>query len=80
MTQTVILKNGQHTFPAAAIGGNLTVSTNHPASGSITYNLAAHGPVVVPLPGGSVYSFVLPVNGHPVTVINNTTSGLSCIY
>lgn len=80
MPQTIIFKGQQHTFPAGTADENMTIQTIHPASGSITYALAGMGPVVAPLPGGTVYSFVLPVNGNALTVINNTTSGISCLY
>jgi len=80
MPQTIILKGQQHNFPAGSADENMTIETIHPASGSITYALGANGPVAVPLPGGTVYSFVLPVNGNALTVIDNSTSGLSCRY
>ena len=80
MPQTIILKGQQHDFPAGAADETMTIQTIHPASGSITYALAGMGPVVVPLPGGMVWSFVLPVNGNALTVINNTTSGICCLY
>ncbi|RYG19686.1 MAG: hypothetical protein EON96_02465 [Caulobacteraceae bacterium] len=85
MPQTIIMKGQQHTFPVGTVGGNLTIATIHPASGNITYVLPPPPPmpavpVVAPLPGGTVFNMVLPVNGNAVTVINNTTSGLSCTY
>ncbi|PZO05258.1 MAG: hypothetical protein DCF28_03930 [Alphaproteobacteria bacterium] len=80
MPQTIILKGQQHNFPAGAVAANMTIETIHPASGSITYALGPMGPIAVPLPGGTVYSFVLPVNGNALTVIDNSTSGLSCRY
>jgi len=80
MPQTIILKGQQHNFPAGTAGGNMTLETTNPASGSITYSHTAQAPTVVPLPGGTVFSCILPVNGHTLNVINNTTSGLSCLY
>jgi hypothetical protein len=80
MPQTIILKGQQHNFPAGTAGGNMTLQTTNPASGTITYTLAANAPAVAALPGGSVFTMVLPVNGNTLTVINNTTSGLSCVY
>lgn len=85
MPQTIIMKGQQHAFPVGTIGGNLTIVTTNPASGNITYSLpqpppAPPLPIVAPLPGGAVFNMVLPVNGHAVTIINNTTSGLSCTY
>lgn len=85
MPQTVILKGQNHVFPAGTVVANLTIDTTGPASGTITYVLAAPPPmpavpVVVPLPGGTVFNMVLPVNGNAVTVTNNTTAGLSCVY
>ena len=80
MPQTIILKGQQHNFPAGAAGGNMTIETTNPASGSIKYSHAGQALTDVPLPGGTVFSFVLPVNGHTLNVTNNTTSGLSCLY
>lgn len=80
MAQTIILKGQQHAFGGGVIPGNVTATTTNPATGNATYNLAAQGPVVVPFVGNQVHSFVLPVNGNPLIIINNSTSGLSCVY
>ena len=80
MPQTIILKGHQHAFAGGIIPGNVTATTTNPATGNVTYNLAAQGPVVVPFAGNQVHSFVLPVNGNTLTIFNNSTSGLSCVY
>jgi hypothetical protein len=85
MPQSVILRGQQQVFPVGVVVGNLTIVTTNPASGNITYTLPPPPPlppvpIVAPLPGGTVFNMVLPVNGNAVTIINNTTSGLSCTY
>ena len=80
MPQTIILKGQQHAFAGGVIPNNLTLTTTNPATGNVTYTLAAMGPIVVPFVGNQVHTFVLPVNGNPLGVFNNSTSGLSCAY
>lgn len=80
MPQTIIFKGQNHAFAGGLIPVDVDVTTTNPATGSITYNLAGHGPMVVPLPGNQVFSFTLQVNGNTLTINNNTTSGLSCAY
>ena len=80
MPQTIILKGNNHIFPGGVIPANVTATTTHAATGTATYALAGQGPVVVPFVGNQVHSFVLPVNGNTLTIFNNSTSGLSCVY
>lgn len=80
MPQTIILKGQSYAFPGGVIVGNISLTTTNPATGSVTYVLAGHGPVVVPFSGNQIHSFILPVNGNTLMIINNSSAGLSCVY
>ena len=77
MPQTIILKGQQHAFAGGIIPGNVTATTTNPATGNVTYTLAAQGPVVVPFAGNQVHSFVLPVNGNTLTTTNPATGNVT---